>query len=317
MTVIIRWANLAQNSYAFGSNLSFVGQRVHFHNPLMSPGYALTKWSSRTHYQRDRLHPTLPLLHRNQDYCLKLRAEVIPQGSLYVKVTFYDRFDREISHSLLKDEKWSFTYPDQAFSYTFELINAGCDSVMFDCLILSEKSSETLNVSLDDLAVYAPRDHDYLHVLFLEDTIQTTSQLPIALLEEMGNVMLIGDPLAQSSGYLSSAFEEKLKSYLHFYRENGLTQVRFIGCGPMGNVAAVYYSAKWLSEAYVTYAFPSLSAYQKLLTEPPVIDLESIWERREYSQSISYYGLKSCPENAFFADLLTDLHDLRALPFLQ
>lgn len=317
MSFTIRWTNFAQNSYSFGSQLSFVGKRVHFCNPLMTPGQTLTKWSSRTHFQKDRLHPSLPLLRGKQEYNLQLRANVQPQGTLYVQITFYDRFDREMGRILLKDQQWGFTYPEQAFFYTIELINAGCDTVIFDSLILSEESAEVLDVRLDDLAVYAPAAHNYLHVLFLEEDIEAISQLPISLLEKMGNVVLVGDFHSRASGYLSSDFEEKLKKHLHFYHENGLTQVRFIGYGPLGNVAAVYYSSKWLSHAYITHTFPSLSSYQKSLAELPDLDIEKIWERRVYSQTISYYGSKPHLENAFFASLLVDLQDLADLPFLQ
>lgn len=316
MAFTIRWAQLAQGAYTFGSQMTVTGHRVSFHNPLMSPSYAITSWFSKTNFQQHRLQPTLPLLQRGKTYRVRLVADVEPSNTLYVKVTFFNRFDKEVSFVMLKEENWSFTYPEDAFSYTIELINAGCDHFSFDSLIVAEEEEER-DVLLDDMAVYAPCDHSYLHVVFLEDDIQQASQLPTEVLESLGNVMLIGDVAAQASGYLSQTFEEKLKKYLHFYRENGLTQVRWIGCGPMGNVASLYYSSKWDGQVYITPYLPSLSRYQQSLSEPISVDLRSILERPLYSDTIHYYSPQRLSGNVLVAGLMENVHTLTALPLLK
>lgn len=317
MVFTIRWAQFAQSAYSFGSQIAFTGHRVTFHNPLMSPSYAITSWSSKTNFQQHRIQPTLPLLKRKTRYCVQLEADVYPLNTLYVKVTFFNRFDTEISFVMLKDERWSFSYPEDAFSYTIELINAGCEQITFDSLVLLEEKKEELDVLLDDFAVYAPADHSYIHVLFLEENIQQASQLPLELLQRLGNVMLIGDKGARLSGYLGREFEETLKDRLHFYYENGLTKIRWIGYGSMGNVASLYYSSKWHGQVYITPYLPTLSRYQRSSVELTDVDLRSIWERRQYAADVQYYSQKRFPGNQLMAGLVDDIQALASLPLLH
>lgn len=318
MVFTIRWAQFAQTAYSFGSQIEFAGHRVTFHNPLMSPSYAITSWDSKTNFQQHRLQPTLPLLKRGHLYRMELVADVVPSRTLYVKVTFFDRFDKEISFSMLKEDQWSFTYPEEAFAYRVELINAGCHHFSFDSLVLSEESEAIEDVRLDDMAVYAPADHSYLHVVFLEDQVQHAAQLPEEVFQRMGNVMLIGgDPVAREDGYLGQKFEEKLKTYLHFYRENGLDKVRWIGYGPVGNVACIYYSSKWMGQAYLSSPLPSLARYQRLLSALPPVNVRKIWERSRYADGVYYYGLKRPEGSELVAGIMDGLQLLEALPFLN
>lgn len=300
MVVKIKWVNFVKNTYTFGSQVSFIKDKVVFENPLMSPSFTMTSWSSRTNFQGHRSQPDLPLLKRGGSYQVHLEATVRPADSLYVKVTYFDRLGEVIGFDVLKDQSWLFTYPLKAFHYTIDLINAGCEQLIFDYLEIAERDDRvTAGIDLQDLAVYFPQETDQLNVLFLEKETLSVADLPREVLENLGNVVLVGDQEAANDFYLSQEFENKLSDYLWFYHDNNLTQVNVIAYGPRGALAAVYYASKFNAQLYLDQPLADKSYYQKQLSQSSRINrslLPSIFDRLTYVTKVHYYSSSSDPE---------------------
>lgn len=294
MVVQIKWVNYVKNSYTFGSQVSFLGDKVVFDNPLMSPSFNITSWSSRTNFQGQRTQPDLPLLKRGGHYHIHLEADIRPADSLYVKVTYFDRLGEEIGFEVLKDKNWYFTYPLKAFHYTIDLINAGCERLVFDHLELAERQERAREaIDFSDLAVYFPKETKELHVLFIEPETMTSNDLPLSVLEELGNVVFVGDKVAVADYYLSQEFDKKLSDYLWFYHDNQLDQLTFIAYGEVGALAALYYASKFPSQIYLDQDLPAKTHYQKKLSQGGRVNqllLTPIFDRLAYATNIHYYS---------------------------
>lgn len=295
MVVQIKWGDSVKNAYNYGSLVTFLENRVIFDNPMMSPSLPITSWSSRSNFQGYRAQPALPLLKRGQTYRLVLEADVTPANSIYIKVTYFDRLGEELYFDTLKDDQWLFTYPLGASHYTFELINAGCEHLVFDRLLLLESNQELKGgIDLTDLEVYFPKENQVLNVVFLEPDVVTVYDLPTDVLKELGNVVLVGDRQEAQAFYLSRDFEKELSKRLWFYYEHGLTTINLIGYGPVGNLAALYYGTKFDSRVYINGALDTKFYYQNQLTTRQVlsdVSLDYLFDRLTYSANICRYGL--------------------------
>lgn len=322
MEVKIKWENYAKNSYTFGSRISFKDGQVIFDNPLMSPSFALTSWSSRTNFQAQRTQSDLPLLKRGSTYQVKLVADIHPANSLYVKVIYFDRLGETIGFEVLKDDHWQFTYPRDAFHYTIELINAGCERVVFDQLILADYHEDPRDgIDLSDLAVYFPQDNSRLNVIFLEADAESVDDLPKQTLEKLGNVVLVGDREAVADYYLSPAFVQKLSKHLSFYHDHGHTQFNFIAYGPRGALAALAYAAKFPSQVYLASPLPDKTAYREGLNQRPDLDtslLLPLIDRLTYASNVHGYGQSSPSEKInLVGHCFNRAYCLRSLPLLM
>lgn len=290
----IKWTDFAAKTYISGSRVRFQGDLVYFENALMPPSFVIHGWSSRTNYQGDRRQPALPRLHRGKTYQITPVLTVTPAQSLYVQVTYFDRLGRELGKTTLKEEEWTFTYPLEAFSYTIDLVNAGCQELVFECLFLEEQVPESDEaIDFSDLALYFPNETAKLHVLFLEPTSQKASDLPLAALEALGNVVLVGDPVARASAYLDQAFAEGLLEHLAFCVDEGLTEICFIAYGPVGQLASLYYSTKFVSQVYSNGFLGSEQFYRSLVTSKRLaadVHLADLLERLTYAKTIHYYA---------------------------
>lgn len=321
MVFRIKWRKDVANAYTFGSYISFLGDKVVFDNALMSPGFSITSWSSQTKFQSQRTQPELPLLKRGHVYQVFLRAAVLPENSLYVKVTYFDRLGKEIGSDILKDQTWIFRYPSNAFHYTIDLLNAGCEYLVFDYLQLFENRVEQrIDVNLEDLAVYFPKENDDLHVVFLEPDVLTPRDLPMAVLERLGNVVLVGHHEAMSSYYLTQEFEQKLSDYLWFYHDNQLKNMHFIAYGSTGALAALHYGAKFSSPTYLGRLIEHKEVYQKKLASRQIKPgvLTSIFERLTYTNAVTYYGQRQEQKKLPLLEACFDqAHQLVNLPLLK
>lgn len=293
MVFRIKWPQGAPPSYLHGSYVSFIGNKVVFDNALMSPGFSLMSWTSRTNYQANRIQPSLPLLERGRFYQLDLQAVVKPANSLYVKVTYFDRLGQEIGVDVLKEQSWIFQYPITAFYYTLELLNAGCEYLAFDQILLFESLAEQkLAVDVTDLSIYFPKVSGPLHVLFLEPATRTAQDLPLSLLEELGNVILVGDRTAMTSSYLARDFEKKLSDYLWFYHDKHPSELHFIAYGRVGALAALHYGAKHGGQTYLDQPLVDQETYRKTLVAKGRVEasvLSAIFDRLAYATTVTYY----------------------------
>ncbi|BCP58275.1 accessory Sec system protein Asp3 [Streptococcus suis] len=319
MRQLLYWENGAAGAYLYGSRLWREGKRMIFENRLMPAGVTIKSWQSQTNYQANRLQPSLPLLKRGQLYFLNIQGQIFPENSLYLKISFYDRFQQELSFTFLKDTNNQFIYPEHAFSYQIELINAGCHKFIFDSLLLSTDDEKELVFPQD---VQFPMAERPLNVLFVENPFQDYNQINQSVIEKLGNTLYIADKSAYFHFYLSSDFVSRLQKRL-LDMAGDYSTLRFIGYGPIGNLAALYYCQMLTnSQAYVTGLFYEAIDYERQLNANNVrlqFSVKTLLNLLETDESFKFYG-KEITDNSEFhlvSPTFSIMQQLEELSFLE
>lgn len=142
----ITWEDNLKTSFFQGSLLSFDSSKgtVHFTNQYFSAGSTIVKWQSNSDYNQNRTLIQLPLLKRGGAYEISSTLILTPPNSLLIKINFYDRSEMLVQLSAFESEGGTFTYPNSAYFYEIELINAGVEELIFESLVLSEIGKENL-----------------------------------------------------------------------------------------------------------------------------------------------------------------------------
>ena len=115
---------------------------VQFYNPLVPSGTDIKSWVAIQNYQADRTQPDLPLLKKGHSYDLTANLEAVPTGSVFLKVSFLDRYDNEIKQLIEKSTQMTFVYPHEAYTYSISLLSAGVKELDFYSLKLEETGEE-------------------------------------------------------------------------------------------------------------------------------------------------------------------------------
>ena len=70
-------------------------------------------------------------------------AVAYPESSVFLKIIFFDRYEKEISNQVERSESMIFTYPNEAYSYKVQLLSAGVESLEFHCLNIDQIIEES------------------------------------------------------------------------------------------------------------------------------------------------------------------------------
>lgn len=133
----IYWEQIS-NTYMAGTTLKKEeNEKVFFKNLLMTSGKKIIDWSSRLNYQVFKEVPSLPILQNGKKYRIRLFLRVKPEGTAIFCLHFFDLQMSEINSIVFSTFEKTFTYPDKAVSYTFEILNGGCTEIEFDKLQLA------------------------------------------------------------------------------------------------------------------------------------------------------------------------------------
>lgn len=120
-------------TYMFGTQLrKNENEVINFENSLMASGIKIMKWSSSLNYQGNKEVPRLPILISGRKYRIKLNIKVEPEDTAIFCLRFFDLQAEEISKTVFYSKEKVFTYPARAVSYTFEIINGGCNQIEFE-----------------------------------------------------------------------------------------------------------------------------------------------------------------------------------------
>ena len=134
----IAWGEV-NGSFMYGTRVRYYSDwHIHFHNPLMTSGGVIKSWTSSVNYQAARTQPSLPLLKRNHNYRLSLEMDCQPEKGVYIKVTFFDRYNEILEERVEKVKTFDFTYPDNAYTYQVSLLSAGFESLDFYSFSIKE-----------------------------------------------------------------------------------------------------------------------------------------------------------------------------------
>ena len=134
----IEWDREKSQFFLEGSVVQYdtESRSVYFKNAFFSPSSTIVRWSSKLQYYKEGTLLELPLLKRDESYRLSSQAVVRPNGGLQLKVNFYDRSEKLLECQVFTLDGGAFTYIEEAYFYTIELINVGVEELLFDYLVL-------------------------------------------------------------------------------------------------------------------------------------------------------------------------------------
>ncbi len=81
-------------------------------------------------------------MKKKQQYKVTLNYNVEPLGSVYIKITFYRKNDTEHSNLIIQNSDAEFEFPEEAYAYKIELINAGLSELFFKNIIIQELDTD-------------------------------------------------------------------------------------------------------------------------------------------------------------------------------
>lgn len=98
----------------------------------MAPGQSIVRWESSLNYQRDKTVPQLPILKVNQEYQMVVHLVTHPADTYIVRLIFRDIQGTEIKRIAFRSLQCKFVFPNDAVTYSVEIINSGFSDLQFD-----------------------------------------------------------------------------------------------------------------------------------------------------------------------------------------
>lgn len=138
----LRWDPELTEFYKHGSTIAYTKEGVRFENKMLSPGATIVTWVSNPNYQGKRGWLELPLLERGKEYHVKINSKSFPKPFVPLKIEFYNRAEESLCIQVIMNQKGSFRYPKQAYSYSMSLLNTGIEEVMLKNIILQSKDKQ-------------------------------------------------------------------------------------------------------------------------------------------------------------------------------
>ncbi|NQJ21714.1 accessory Sec system protein Asp3 [Streptococcus suis] len=237
MKVRVKWKHFLRSAYSYGSDIRIEGNTIYFKNELMPPSFELKRWHSITNFQGKRIQPQLPLLKHGSSYRIEAQASVEPKDTMYIQVEFFNRYQEKIDFVILKDLASQFIYPKEAHFYEIALINAGCQQLTFEELILEslDEFPEEDAILFESLNAYA--ENSPLNIVLLENKQDFYMYKGVfrEMVDTWKNLVLFEDSKVDLQ-------DQKHLNYLKMLTEQAdFSELRVLSYGPKGNQAARQY----------------------------------------------------------------------------
>ncbi len=141
---LIYWNEYSSDTYLYGSEIAYNAKdNVIFQNHLMPPGTVIKQWYSKTHYQRQKIEPSLPMIDGESRYRITIHIECPIGGAWLARLMFYDRYETEAGSVIIRDKVTDFQCPLKTYSYRLQLINGGMTRFCFHSIVIKEVTDET------------------------------------------------------------------------------------------------------------------------------------------------------------------------------
>lgn len=269
----VRWSRVVRQTFLYGTDLTFLSDgSVRFRNPLMPSSIVINEWKSHGQYQNFRTVSPLPILKTGKTYQLQMKMASKPANTVYTCMIFYDRFDKELKKTIYKTRKISFEVPAKTYSYSIQLMNAGCEELVF----------ERMDLVLDETIVAKPSRDEIVYNEFLKEDSQD-SRVNIYFIEP-GQVdeSLLKERMDKESNLFflqinpQTVNQASLDAYLDKIQAYGQARlVRLIAYGDLGGFLARYFACRL--DQYEVYV--GGRAVEAPVTKPAMI-LEDLDESR-------------------------------------
>lgn len=169
----ILWKQVNTSTFMYGTKLSFTSEGTSFKNELMPSGILIHEWQMITHYPTDKEGPMLPILQRGEVYNFIFDFDVIPKGSVYFKIIFYHKNGTKIDKKIIRDKECKVMFPQNAFSYKVQMINAASESLIFRKIIIEDRQEEKRKKENTYLSnMYNNSQSKIVNVIFVEPFLQ-------------------------------------------------------------------------------------------------------------------------------------------------
>lgn len=197
---LIRWGRQMGMTYGFGTKVILNPQQVQIFAPRQSPGAVLHRWQSQHPFSGYRTSADLPLLIPDVDYQFEWIQSEIPVNSINLRINYFDASQALISSDYFS-ESGKFHYPENAKSYTMELLNLNNKCLLFSGIWLGQASlfnSDITGLSEPENPVIQIKniENDEKWAITLIETSEMTSTFPVLSRE---NNLFIGYQPTESS----------------------------------------------------------------------------------------------------------------------
>lgn len=139
----VYWKEINDTTFKYGSRIKFFPGETHFSNELMPSGVVIHEWFMKTSYHDDRILPTLPILKRGETYQFDFVCIAVPESSVYFKITFFQRNGTFLKNIIVHGNNIEFKFPENAYSYKVQMMNAASRSIVFKKIRVIKKVSST------------------------------------------------------------------------------------------------------------------------------------------------------------------------------
>lgn len=147
---VVPWTQVTPDTFMYGSHLEITKQMTYFENALMPSGCVIHEWKMMTVYSTDKAIPQLPILKHGHTYRFTFDFDVEPVGGVYFKINFKKRNGVALEHIIIQSQEMEVTYPNEAFSYEIQMLNAAATSVRFRAIHITDQQDE---VTKSDLTI--------------------------------------------------------------------------------------------------------------------------------------------------------------------
>lgn len=302
----------------FGVAIDFEAiDRVTYQDAYLYAGQSLATWETNTLFWKTSKQNVLPQLKQGKTYCLKIYTSTQPIQRLYVKVTFFDRYQEKMMDKTFKKDENIFVMPEDAFYYSIELINGGLTSMIFERLEVSEVLDDNAIDKRGELEIKMLTGHGEsksCQVIFTEPDMLSVAPVDIVSVPNEQKLIQLTNRQALSHFYLDDGRcnEDILEILREQVTDENIKKVQLIGYGPISNFASSYYADILASDKIEVYHTPNQPLklsddYQK------VIGFDIFNQFTTKFSNIKYYGHVDSSQPLFHITLPNQLANCPAL----
>ncbi|PCF64363.1 accessory Sec system protein Asp3 [Staphylococcus intermedius] len=230
-THTIKWKTIHQDTFMYGSKVTFHPCVTEFENPLMPSGLPIHKWRMLTNFSRDKDTPQLPILKRQHTYRFDFDYSVTPEQSVYFIFICLGKNGEEMERHIVKEKQVDIIFPEGAYSYEIKLMNAGAERLLFrEMTITPLNEKEKPDMVISDV-INEISDGNYKNIIIIEPTTFNYESV-IRSVKHLNNVITV-DQWWQ--GDLSSNIKKMCDYFAPLCQKS---EVHFVGFGAKSNVIA-------------------------------------------------------------------------------
>lgn len=225
------WKQVNPSTFMYGTKLSIKDGVTVFENPLMPSGIIIQDWVMKTSYALDKELPTLPILKKGHTYTFQFDYEVQPKQGIYFKIIFYRKNGTVLSTQIVQEKQVAVTYPEEAFAYKIQMINAASQYIRFEKFSISEQKNDTIELPTLQISEIQNEDiqSSVLNMIVVEPSNMLMLPLTSTAINHLNNVVVVNQWFHDLEETL-----QQLKIYIEQLEK--YASVHLISYGAKGNV---------------------------------------------------------------------------------